>query len=130
MGVHIGDRLPRPVVEENPASDDGMNVRVPLEGGTEGLNSRHHAGASDGLVDGGDHHLANGFVGEPCELSQELSMEQKVGPEHLRQREDPLGVRDVGENPVLEQYGEERRAFGSTGGTESAAFTGAIASSR
>jgi hypothetical protein len=35
-----------------------------------------------------------------------------------------LGVSDVGENPVLEQNGEERRALGCTGGTESAAFTG------
>jgi hypothetical protein len=33
-------------------------------------------------------------------------------------------VGDVGENPVLEQYGEDRRALGTTGGTESAAFTG------
>ncbi len=124
MGVHIGDRLPRPVVEENPSSDECMNVRIPLEGGTEGLNDGHHAGASRGLVRGGDHHLANGFVGEPGELSQELSMEQELGPEHLGEGEDPLGVSDVGENPGLEQFGEDRRALGPTGGTESAAFTG------
>jgi hypothetical protein len=49
-GVHIRDRLPRPVVEENPESDDGMNVRVPLEGGTEGLNHGHHAGTSRELI--------------------------------------------------------------------------------
>jgi hypothetical protein len=41
-----------------------------------------------------------------------------------------MGVRDVGDNPLLEQYGEDRRALGATGGTESAAFTGAIASLR
>ncbi|HXV63453.1 MAG TPA: hypothetical protein VEK15_22320 [Vicinamibacteria bacterium] len=32
MRVHIGNRLPQSLVEENPASDEGMNVRVPLEG--------------------------------------------------------------------------------------------------
>ncbi len=51
-------------------------------------------------------------------------MEQKVGPEHLREREDPLSVSNVGENPVLEQFGEDHRPLGTTGGTESAAFTG------
>jgi hypothetical protein len=47
-GVDIGDRLPRPVVEENPASDDGMNVRIPIEGGTEGLDHRHMPGRAMG----------------------------------------------------------------------------------
>jgi len=44
-------------------------------------------------------------------------MEQEVGP-------DPLGVRDVGENFVREQLGEDGCTLGTTGGTESAAFTG------
>ena len=33
-------------------------------------------------------------------------------------------MRDVGENPVLEQYGEDRCSLGSTGGAEPAALTG------
>jgi hypothetical protein len=35
-----------------------------------------------------------------------------------------LGVGDVGEDFVLEELGEERRTFGSTGGAKSAALAG------
>ena len=73
MGIDIGDGLPGSVKEENPASDDGMNVRVPVQRRPEDLDDGDHAGPSVRLVDG-DHHLADGFVGESRELSQELSM--------------------------------------------------------
>lgn len=74
MGIDVGDGMPRTVVEENPAGDDGVNVRIPLQRRPEGLDDGDHAGASVGLIDGSGHHLADGFVGESCELSQELSM--------------------------------------------------------
>lgn len=28
MGIDVGDGMPRSVVEENPAGDDGVNVRI------------------------------------------------------------------------------------------------------
>ena len=66
--------MPRTVVEKEPAGDDGVNVRVPLQRRAESLDDGNHAWASQRLVDVGDHHLANGFVGESRELSEKLSM--------------------------------------------------------
>ena len=51
---------------------------VPLQRRAEGLDDRHHAWKSVGLLEGGDHHLADGFVGEWCELSRELSMKKEI----------------------------------------------------
>jgi len=51
-------------------------------------------------------------------------MKQEIGPEHFWNRENPLGVRDVGENFVLEQLGEDCCTLCSARGTESAAFAG------
>ena len=51
-----------------------MDVGVPLQRGTKGLDDGDHSGPSVGLLDGGGHHLAYGFVGESCELSEKLSM--------------------------------------------------------
>lgn len=64
MGIDVGDGLPSSVKEENPAGDDGMDVGVPLERGSEALDDSDHAGPSVRLLDGGGHHLADGFVGE------------------------------------------------------------------
>ena len=36
-------------------------------------------------------------------LSEKLSMEEKGVSEHFGHRENPLGVRDVGENPFVKQ---------------------------
>ena len=62
--------MPRGVIEKNPASDDGVDVRIPLERRGKGLYDGNHTGPGIGLVDGSGHHLAHGFVGESCELSQ------------------------------------------------------------
>ena len=72
MGIDKGDGLPGSVNEENAASDDGM--RVPVQRRPEGLDDDDHAGPSVRLVDGGNHHLTDGFVGESRKLSQQLSM--------------------------------------------------------
>jgi hypothetical protein len=60
-------RMPRPVIEENSAGDDGMNVRVPLEGGTEGLDDGDHARPGIGWFDRHGHHHPDDVVGEPGE---------------------------------------------------------------
>jgi len=82
-GLDLDTRLPRSTTEENAASDGGMDVGVPSKRRPEGLNDGHHAGARVGLVDGGRHHLVDGFVGESCQLSQKRSMIQKVGSKHF-----------------------------------------------
>ena len=61
-----------------------------------------HARLCVGHVDLGGHHLADGIVGESCHLPEELPVAKEIRPEHLWDGEDPLGVRDVGENLVLE----------------------------
>jgi hypothetical protein len=51
-------------------------------------------------------------------------MEKEVGAEHFWDRENPLGVRGVGENFLREQLGEKSRSFGSARGAESATLAG------
>lgn len=90
VGVDVRHGMPRSVLQENAARDDGMEMRIELERTSEGLDDSDHAGASVGLIDGGGHHLADGLVGESGELSEKLSMEEKIGPEHSGQRKNPL----------------------------------------
>jgi hypothetical protein len=113
MGIDVGDGMPRAVIEKNPASDDGVDVGIPFERRGKGLYDGNHTGPGIGLVDGSGHHLADGFVGESCELSKELSMEKEVGAEHLWQRENPLGVGDVGEDLFLKQRREDDGSLGA-----------------
>jgi hypothetical protein len=75
-----------------------MDVWIPLLRGPKGLDDGDHSGPGLGLFDRCDHHLVNGFVSEPCELAQELSMVEEEGPEHFRYCEYPLGVRDFPES--------------------------------
>ena len=83
VGIDVRDGMPRTLVENKPAGDDGVNVRIPIERRSKGLDDSHHAWTSVGLLDDGGHHLADGFVGESCELSQKLSMVEEVRPEHF-----------------------------------------------
>ena len=51
-------------VERQISGDDGMDMGVPLERRAECLDDCDHSRSGVGLVDGGGHHLADGFVGE------------------------------------------------------------------
>ena len=51
-------------------------------------------------------------------------MVQEIRPWHLGYGEDPLRVRDVGENVVLEQLRKNGGSFRSTRRAESTAFAG------
>ena len=117
MGIDVGDEMPRTIIEENPAGDDGMDVGVPLQRGSEALDDSDHAGPSVWLLDGGGHHLADGFVGESSELPKKLSVVEEVEPEHLGDGKNPLRVRDISENLVLKQVGENRGTLRPTGWT-------------
>jgi hypothetical protein len=74
VGIDIRDGMPGAVIEEEPARDDGVNVRIPLQRRPENLDDGDHAESSLGFAGRRSHHLADGFVSEPCELSQELPM--------------------------------------------------------
>ena len=117
MGIDVGDGLPRAVTQEDTACDDGMDVGVPLERGSEALDDSDHAGPSVWLLDGGGHHLADGFVGESSELPEKLSVVEEVEPEHLGDGKHPLRMRDISENLVLKQVGENRGTLRPTGWT-------------
>ncbi len=77
-----------------------------------------------GLAGGGGHHLADGLVGEPCQISEQLAVIEKIGPEHLGDGKNPLAVRNVGENLVLKHLGENRRTLGTARRTEPPGFAG------
>jgi hypothetical protein len=47
---------------------------------------------------------------------------EEIGPEHFWNGKDPLGVRDVGENLVLEEVGKDGGPFGATRRAHSSAF--------
>jgi hypothetical protein len=57
---------------------------------TRGQDACEHASSSLGFVDRGRHYLADGFVADGGELSQELSMEEKVGPEQSWVSKKPI----------------------------------------
>jgi hypothetical protein len=61
MGVEVRDGKPRAVLEENPAGDDGMDVRIPLQGRAKGLDDGDHTRPGIGFVDGRGHHLSGGL---------------------------------------------------------------------
>lgn len=68
----LGDGVRRAVGEEEAASNVGVNVRVQRR--PERLDDGNRTRSSLGFVGCRGHHLAGGFVGEPRELPQELSM--------------------------------------------------------
>ena len=78
----------------------GSTLAVPDFGPVYGV---HLTGPSVWLLDGGGHHLADGFVGESSELPKKLSVVEEVEPEHLGDGKHPLRVRDISENLVLKQ---------------------------
>ena len=57
------------------------------------------------------HQLVDGFVGEPCELGEKLTISHEEGPEHFWHGESPHGVPDVFEQLVFEKGGESGRTF-------------------
>ena len=69
-----GDGMALPVCEEDPTSDDSMNVRIPFQRRSKRLNDGDHSWPGVGLIRSGGHHLTDGFVGESCEITQKLSM--------------------------------------------------------
>jgi hypothetical protein len=69
VGIDIGDGMPLPVREEDPTSDDSMNVRIPFQRRSKRLNDGDHSWPGVGLIRSCRHHLADGLVGESCEIS-------------------------------------------------------------
>ncbi len=65
VGIDIRDGMPRAVIEEEPARDDGVNVRIPLQRRPEGLDDGDHAGSSLRFAGRCSHHLADGCSSPP-----------------------------------------------------------------
>ena len=69
VGVDIGDGMPLPVREEDPTSDDSMNVRIPFQRRSKRPDDGDHSWPRVGLIRSCRHHLADGLVGESREIS-------------------------------------------------------------
>ncbi len=69
VGIDIWDGMPLPVREEDPTSDDSMNVRIPFQRRSKRLNDGDHSWPRVGLIRSWRHHLADGLVGESREIS-------------------------------------------------------------
>ena len=72
-----------------------------LQDRAKGLRDTDDAGPSAVVACGFAHQLVDGFIGEPCELAEKLTMSHEEGPQHLGQGERPHGVPDVFEQLVF-----------------------------
>src|SRR3990172_3385063 len=93
-GIDKGSGCQDPSSRRTPRVTMAWMWRVASKRRAKCLDDRDHArpGVVHVDVDGGGHHLVNGFVGESCELSQKLSM-------------------IVGKNFVLEETGGDTRTL-------------------
>jgi hypothetical protein len=102
-----------------------VDVGVELRPLAEGLDHRHHPGAKALLLHGRRRHqLLDGLVGGQRERAEKLAMVQEVDPQHLGDREHPLGMAHLLHDLVLEEGGELGRPLGATGGTHSSTLAG------
>jgi hypothetical protein len=92
-----------------------VDVRVELRPLAEGLDHRYHPRAKALLLHGCRHQLLDRLVGGQRERAQELAVVQEVDPQHLGDREHPLGMAHPLHDLVSEEGRELRRALGSTG---------------
>ncbi len=82
-----------PVSHEATVGDEAMEVGMKVDQITEALDRDHGARYALRPVQGRAEKLFQTLIGALAELSQEFSIESKIGPQHLRDSEDilPMG---------------------------------------
>lgn len=115
--IRHGHPLPRgiPAAPGTKSMDVGMkSSRLP-----KCLNDRDHSWAKTVFFEGGGaHEPLEGIVGATGELTEKLTMVEKVDSEHLWDRKNPHGVRHVFEHFVVKESGKCRGSLGVTRRTE------------
>jgi len=91
-----------------------VEVGVELRPLAKGLDHRHHPRAKILLLRGRRHQLLDRLVASPRECAQKLAVVQEVDPQHLGDREHPLGMAHLLHHLVLEESGQLGRPLGST----------------
>jgi hypothetical protein len=89
------------------------------------LNDRDHSWTKTVFFEGGRaQELLEGLVSATGELTEKLTMVEKVNSEHLWDGKNPHGVRHVFEHFVVKESGKGRGSLGVTRGTEVPLTTG------
>jgi len=123
--IHIRQRDPLPRSGPAAPRTQRVDVRVELRPLTEGLDHRHHPRAKALLLHGRRRHqLLDGLLGGQRERAEKLAVVQEVDPQHLGNREHPLGMAHLLHDFVLEEGGELRRPLGSTRWAHSSSLAG------
>ena len=74
------------------------------------------------IADSLAHQLVDGLVSEANEISEQLALEHKIGPEHFWNRKSPQAMTDVFQELILEKGGKGGRPFGVTGWADASLF--------
>jgi len=112
--VHIRQRDPLPRSRPAAPRTQRVDVGVELRPLPEGLDHRHHPGAKALLLHGRPHELLDRLVGGQRERAEKLAVVPEVDPQHLGDREHPLGMAHLLDDLVLEEGRELRCPLGST----------------
>ena len=86
-----------------------MDVRVPVTQVARGLDDGNHPGPYVLVAGGNAHQLEHGLPGRAGKTAEQLSVVEKIRPQHLRDDKDPLGMPDLLEDLVGEQRRCRRR---------------------
>jgi hypothetical protein len=91
--IHVRQRDPLPRSRPATPGTERVDVGVELRPLAEGLDHRHHPGAKALLLHGRRRHqLLDRLVGGQRERAEKLAVVQEVDPQHLGDREHPLGM--------------------------------------
>ena len=113
--VDIGHGQPFTTSIPTAARANCMNMWVESGGFPEGLDDADHAGTKALFLESrGAHELSNRLVSATGELTEKLTMVEKVDPEHLGDGKNPHRVGDGFEHFVVEKRCEGGGSFGIT----------------
>jgi hypothetical protein len=88
------------------------------------VHHRHHSRLQIGLLGGGDHELSYHLPAGTTECAEQLSVVEKIRPQHLRNRECPKRVSDIFEHLFGKQSTEHRPPLGGTRRAQPASLAG------
>jgi hypothetical protein len=99
-----------------------MDVRIAPRVVAEGLHHHDHARLERRRRRGLGHQLPHGLVGRTAQPPEQRPVVEEVRPEHLREREHPLGVANLFEHLLAQEGGELGGTLGSAGRAQAAAL--------
>ena len=123
--VEIGHRDPMAAGIPTASRTKSMDMWMKSCRLAEGLDDGDHAGPEAFLLESrGAHELSYRLVSATRELAQKLAVMEKVDSQHLWDRKNPHGMRNVLEQFIGEKRGESGGSFGVARRTDAPLATG------